>query len=114
MIMIKCDCLYLNRSEQSNASGIEPPDGVIEKGGKAHPEYVRNQKQGSVFADGPEPYDALQYEEPEDHNYYECGQRRLQTKESIGPENINQELGSKYTHGNFGVCADNFLLPDQK
>jgi len=80
----------------ANISGIEPPYSVIEISSKAHPDDVRNKELGCIFADGPKPDDALQYEEPEDHNYYDSRQGRLQAKEGIGPEHIDQKLGYKY------------------
>jgi hypothetical protein len=95
-------------------SQIVPPYGVIEKSCKAYPEDVRYEKQSSLFAYVPEPDDTLHYEKPEEQNYYECGQGRLQTKKGVGPENIDQELKSKYAQGNFGVNAAYPLLPDQE
>ena len=108
------NAVLIFESVGAKLSGIEPPDGVIEKSCKAHPENIRNEKQGRIFADGPKPDDILQYEKPEDHNYYDCDQGRLQTKKGIGPEHIDQELGCKYAQGNFDVPAAYPLSQDQK
>jgi hypothetical protein len=87
---------------QDLGSGIESPDGEVQKGREGHPQQVSQHQAARHPVFFPEGYEGEQYGAPKEHDLGESQAGALQAEKNIRPGGIEGELDEEQSEGEPG------------